>query len=181
MTNDHHRRHRSGEYGRIFAAWQSATRVFASRSVGIWHAEQAGSDLTDPSERAVLTETVLSGPIRLSDLADALGRSASNISRVTQSLVERGLVSRHVPETDRRVTLLEATPEGIELHARLNGIDLDLIHRHLASFTDAEVREFAQLLDRFATRVVAWGSEELNLDTGRRPASEPLLVEQRSA
>ena len=64
-----------------------------------------------PSLR-VLESLHCDGPSKMKTLADGLGLSARNLTRVADSLENDGLVRRVAHPTDRRATLLELTPAG---------------------------------------------------------------------
>jgi MarR family transcriptional regulator, organic hydroperoxide resistance regulator len=58
-------------------------------------------------------------PLTMSDLADALGCDASNVTGVVDRLEDRGLVERRPGQDDRRVKTLALTPEGREVRQRV--------------------------------------------------------------
>jgi DNA-binding MarR family transcriptional regulator len=66
------------------------------------------------------------GSLRVVDLAEAIGLSASRVSRVVDTLLARTWVERRKDASDARATLLSITPDGTERlesaaphHARL--------------------------------------------------------------
>lgn len=61
----------------------------------------------------------LSAPAPMRELAEQLVCDRSYITSIADQLEERGLV-RRVPGEDRRVKLLELTPEGKRLRARIS-------------------------------------------------------------
>ncbi len=76
----------------------------------------AGFDLPLHLVRAMMS---LDQPAPMRDLADHLSCDRSYITGLADQLEERRLVSR-VPGEDRRVKLLELTPEGRELRGQLS-------------------------------------------------------------
>jgi DNA-binding MarR family transcriptional regulator len=72
---------------------------------------QAGPDLT-PSLVAALATLAREGPTTLGHLATREHVSQPMISRIAATLVEKGLASKARDPDDRRVTLLEISPEG---------------------------------------------------------------------
>lgn len=72
-------------------------------------------DLPVPLARALM---VLAEPTPMRDLAEQLGCEPSYITGLADQLEQRGLVIR-VPGQDRRVKLLEITPEGSALRDRI--------------------------------------------------------------
>src|SRR5687767_6827335 len=58
-------------------------------------------------------------PKAMSELACALRCDNSNVTGIVDRLESRGLVKRRPGQHDRRVKMLEVTPEGTELRERL--------------------------------------------------------------
>ena len=63
---------------------------------------------------------MLGQPRTMSEVANALQCDNSNVTGIVDSLEEKGLVRRRPSEEDRRVKLIELTPEGRRVHARLS-------------------------------------------------------------
>ena len=63
-------------------------------------------------ERAVLRELEELGERTVPQMADRRGISRQAIQRTVDLLDERGLVSKHVPETDKRSRVLRLTDQG---------------------------------------------------------------------
>jgi DNA-binding MarR family transcriptional regulator len=76
------------------------------------------------------------GPLNLAAVADGLGIHPSNATRACDRLVAAGLLDRRDNPADRRNLLLELTPSGRELVARV------MAHRRVA---------IAEILDRMPT------------------------------
>jgi DNA-binding MarR family transcriptional regulator len=57
-------------------------------------------------------------PDTLGDLARALHREHSNVSRLVDRAASRGLLDRRAEETDGRLSVIELTPEGRQLAQR---------------------------------------------------------------
>ena len=64
---------------------------------------------------SALATLVISGQLRLGDLAAKEGVAAATMSRIIASLVEAGYVSRESDPVDRRAWLAKATEEGERL------------------------------------------------------------------
>ncbi len=79
-------------------------------------------------------------------IASVLGRTTGGMSLTLDRLEAGGLVRRLADPSDRRRVVVEATPEGVELAARVN----DELHRWEASLglDPAEQRSLAATLDR---------------------------------
>ncbi len=76
----------------------------------------AGFDLTVAQARALLA---LEGAAPMRSLAEHLRCDASYVTGIADRLEQRGLVSRAAQAGDRRVTLLQLTPEGRRLRSEL--------------------------------------------------------------
>ncbi|MDX1871086.1 MarR family winged helix-turn-helix transcriptional regulator [Mycolicibacterium sp. 120266] len=61
----------------------------------------------------VLAEVVRSGPVRVTDVGQAVGIAQGTASTLLEALVRDGLVTRSEDSADRRVTKMVATPKGM--------------------------------------------------------------------
>jgi DNA-binding MarR family transcriptional regulator len=91
-----------------------------------------------------------SGPLSVSEIADAVGVDQPRASRLVQQGVQMHLVERETDPEDARRTRVRVTPEGERLVSGVRGRRRDAVRSALASFTDAERAEFARLLTKFA-------------------------------
>jgi DNA-binding MarR family transcriptional regulator len=66
------------------------------------------------------TLRMLDRPRTMSEVAGALQCDNSNVTGIVDSLEERGLAQRRASEEDRRVKLIELTPAGRRVQARLS-------------------------------------------------------------
>lgn len=66
-------------------------------------------------------------------IAERLGISPAAASRAIDSMIQKGLATRSECADDRRVRLLEATPEGIELAAGIANLRKAQIEQFLAT------------------------------------------------
>lgn len=77
-------------------------------------------------------------PVRLGDLAIREGVSASTLSRLVDSLVERGMVIRVRDSDDARSSRVSATADGLAFLEDLRRNGTTLIDRGLRSLGDAD-------------------------------------------
>jgi DNA-binding MarR family transcriptional regulator len=77
----------------------------------------AGEFDLSPMQLEVLM--LLQSPMWMVFLADSLGCDASNVTGLVDRLEKRGLLTRHVDESDRRAKLISVTQEGAHLRTRL--------------------------------------------------------------
>src|SRR6188474_338647 len=77
-----------------------------------WLDDSPGGGLTYPRLR-ILETLHCQGPAKMRSLADDIGLSPRNLTALADSLETEGLVRRTPHPTDRRVTLLELTDDGM--------------------------------------------------------------------
>lgn len=142
----------------ILDAWSVATTSFNVAAVRAESRHMADSPLTDMTQRSVLRCIGHSGPLRLNEVAEMNAMTPSNASKVVTALVRGGLVRRDVPDHDRRVTLLQTTPEGGALLRRLAQADRSLLCDRLAGFSTKDTANLASLMARFAHEVAVWSA-----------------------
>ena len=94
------------------------------------------------------------GPVRLSDVATAMGVDISTASRPVAKLVERGWVERRADPADARAFLLRCTPAGRKVVDRLRAARHEWLRDVLATFDAGEREQFAELFDRFVSAVI---------------------------
>lgn len=93
------------------------------------------SGLAELEFRTLLTIFSRDGTATPSDLSASLAQSPANLTRITDVLVSRGLITRSVSDQDRRRTLLGITPAGDKL--------LRELLPQMASYTTALFRGFS--------------------------------------
>ncbi|MFO1466241.1 MAG: MarR family transcriptional regulator [Steroidobacteraceae bacterium] len=92
-----------------------------------------------------------------SDLCQSMAQSPANITRVSDALVERGLITRVASEADRRRMVLKITPRGSELLHQCLPCTADLARGAFSSLSATEVRDLTSLLKRVADSLDAIG------------------------
>jgi MarR family transcriptional repressor of emrRAB len=111
-----------------------------------------------------------------SELCAHVGQSPANMTRVTDGLFERGLISRIASDEDRRRTILRITPAGEALvhqllpgtHARLREIFGDMPPGERQGLL-AQLRGILGRLDRCAARSAA---QRVPMSAASRPEEE---------
>jgi MarR family transcriptional regulator, negative regulator of the multidrug operon emrRAB len=93
------------------------------------------------------------------ELGTSLGQSPANITRITDNLVERGLVSRVADERDRRRLMLTITPAGEQLVQNLLPVMNCSVHESFQDFSPADLnrlldglRHLARVIDEACAR-----------------------------
>ena len=84
---------------------------------------------------------------RLSDLAAVISVEQSTLSRMIGTLVRRGLVSRHRPESNSRTVQIRLTPKGRELVERYIPFAIQHEEISLQGFAPEEVTRLKASLD----------------------------------
>jgi len=88
------------------------------------------------------------GPMHASALAESLDVDRSVISRQARPLQDLGLLELKADPADGRARFLAATPLAIERMAEVPGSDKSLLYSRLSSWPEADLHQFARLLER---------------------------------
>jgi DNA-binding MarR family transcriptional regulator len=105
----------------------------------------------DRASYAVLATIAEQAPVRLTELASAMGVDVSTASRQVATLESRGWVSRVEDPIDGRSSLLALTASGAKLLARLRKARCDAWSELLSRWPDDDLAQLARLLGRLAT------------------------------
>jgi DNA-binding MarR family transcriptional regulator len=105
-------------------------RVAVSRLNRQLNATSTGEGLT-PTQASVLGLVGARGPLRLSELAELERLNPTMLSRVVGKLTELALIRRLPDPDDLRAALVEITPAGAELRARILGQRTEAISQGL--------------------------------------------------
>ncbi|MFE9577132.1 MarR family winged helix-turn-helix transcriptional regulator [Nocardia sp. NPDC006044] len=95
---------------------------------------------------------LLAEPRAMRELAEALSCDASNITLLIDRLEQRGLVERHVDQTDRRVKKVVATTEGIAI-ARQVREEMHGVRAALDALSPARRRSLQSILGQMQTHM----------------------------
>lgn len=90
-----------------------------------------------------------SGTMSPSELADAAGEKSANITRLTNELSEKGLITRSGSADDRRKVELSLTPQGLALIESFLPDICDLLVRQGRHLTVSEQVQLEKLLKKF--------------------------------
>lgn len=129
-------------------------RRFQQIAVAIFHAEvgDAGFDLT-PVQYAALARIRTNPGIDQATLAGLIAYDRTTITGVVDRLVQKGLLTRGVSETDRRARVLHITDEGLEVLKQIQPAVEHAQQVMLSGLTETEAQELMRLL-RKATEAV---------------------------
>ncbi len=120
-------------------------------------AEFQSSDLTDATWRPLLHLHLLGEDIRQKDLAASLGIEGPSLVRLMDSLIAKGLIERSEDASDRRAKLLRLTHEGLKLVDRIRKTVTGLEEGVFSSFSDKELAQFADFVQRLESSVIDAG------------------------
>ena len=130
---------------------------------------RGGDGATDWNTRVVLAKIVLTGPKRVSELAEAMQTDASTVSRQVAAMVKDGLLERQADPGDGRASLLVATERGSEAMERFKDGRTRLMAQMLETWTAEDCAHFARLLERF--------TDDLQNHTNATPAVDAAAKE----
>lgn len=83
------------------------------------------------------------GQSRPSDIAKQIGYTPPTVTHLTEKLVKKGLIIRVVSESDRRMTYLEITQEGLKILKKANETGKKLRKNLFENLTDEEKENFS--------------------------------------
>jgi DNA-binding MarR family transcriptional regulator len=86
--------------------------------------------------------------IGVTDVATALGVSASNITQQVEKLVVRGLITRVERADNRRFVSLSLTPEGEQVAGEYSETARGFLRQALAGMSESELDQLTALLTR---------------------------------
>jgi MarR family transcriptional regulator for hemolysin len=87
------------------------------------------------------------------ELADAVGVQGATLSHHLNAMESAGLVTRRRDPRNRRLHLVELTPEGDALFSRLREVAFSFDQRLRARLTEDDVAQFEALLDRLRENI----------------------------
>jgi DNA-binding MarR family transcriptional regulator len=101
------------------------------------------------SAHVVLRALATDGPMRSSALAERIESDPSTVSRQVAALVKDGLLERRADPEDGRACLLVPTAKADAVLSEHNDIRLQHFSTMLSSWSEPDLRRFAELLRRF--------------------------------
>ena len=111
----------------------------------------AGPRIGGPARLRLLEAlAAASGPLSVSEIADAVGVDQPRASRLVQQAVEAGLVRREADPDDARRTRVALTDGGLAIVRGFRGERRTAIDSALGAFSDQERAELARLLTKLA-------------------------------
>ena len=100
---------------------------------------------------AVLGKVIDDGPLRMSDLADAVRMHPAALTRQVQALEAEGLVDRSADPLDGRASVVGATSAGRAVHRRIEAVNDEIMAEQLADWTGEELSALVDALDRLVS------------------------------
>ncbi|MBO0609838.1 MarR family winged helix-turn-helix transcriptional regulator [Myceligenerans salitolerans] len=130
----------------------------------------SGEPIDQPAHQA-LRHLAAGQPMRPSDLAQAMGTGASNVSKIVKRLEAEGLVARDRDPGDTRSTLITLTPQGDSAARHIYDLGDEMIAQVLATWSPRDVSRFTELAKRFSADAIA-AAEEMRRKGLKRPSGE---------
>lgn len=148
---------------------------FSAENQGRFHAAAEELDVSPPTLKALL-ELTPGEPTAMRDLADRWQCDASFVTVTCDGLEARDLIERRVATHDRRIKLVELTPEGVEAQARAHAE----VYGPRAGFdalTEDEQVTLATLLTRMAAAQADYDATLLD-SPGARAAARRMATQR---
>ncbi|GAB3681806.1 MarR family transcriptional regulator [Actinocorallia lasiicapitis] len=109
-------------------------------------AAMAPLGLTPAQARALRVILRTGAPLRMTELADALGIVPRSVTTVVDALEEAGLAVRTPDPASRRSTLIRPTEQALEVGARLREARASAVEELFAPLAEAQRAELGVLL-----------------------------------
>jgi DNA-binding MarR family transcriptional regulator len=109
------------------------------------------------------------GPMRAAELAEVMQSDPSTVSRQVAALVREGYLERRADPADGRASLLALTRRAEDLLAEHDRIRLEHFARVVDGWSDADVKRFATLLERFTQAYDALNTDWIASRDALRP------------
>ncbi len=100
-------------------------------------------------------------PVSVKDVAAALSLEHSTASRLLAETETEGLISRRTDPDDRRRTVVHLTDTGRAVVAQSVSIRTWVMDAFLADWTSEELRDFAELVEKFSASIEARSEDVL--------------------
>ncbi|OMC55762.1 MarR family transcriptional regulator [Mycobacterium sp. IS-836] len=132
----------------ISATLSRIVRLSVSRSAFARQASAADTELSQPSY-ILLRVLIDEGPLPIGRLATVAHMDVGMATRRVRALADAGLVTRRGDPGDGRVSVIEATADGVRAAGSLHEVRRDHLARALSGWSAAELAQFDRLLARF--------------------------------
>jgi len=123
-----------------------------------WHRYLKQAQGISPSQFNILR--ILRGArphaLKISVIGERMVTRDPDVTRLIDRLIKQGLVRRERDTQDRRVVLVEITPAGLALLARLDKPVLEQIEGAMAGLTSKQLRELDTLLNEVRAGIRAY-------------------------
>ena len=138
----------------VLALQSAVTRIMRALKIAEKHVQVAHRDLNFATPDIQTLRFVAEHPgCKLSDLAEHLGAAPTTASSIVDRLVERGIVLRERPETNRRTIALSLTPAGKDAFALIDAEEKQTMRMMLDALPEESRDEFIRSMTRIADKV----------------------------
>jgi DNA-binding MarR family transcriptional regulator len=117
----------------------------ATHRIGLYLAG-GGKDALSQGESHILAMLATASPLTVGELHNGLAHKRSTLTSILNRLVERGLVTREVGETDRRTFVVAPTAKGRRVARQVFQQLVDLERAVAARVSDADLAGFSRVV-----------------------------------
>ena len=107
-----------------------------------------------PQRMRLMAFLFKNGPVKMGDLRNELGVTATSITALVDSLEKEGMVTRKPHKTDRRATLIKLTVVAEKKLQQLCGPFKDQVAEVFTCFSKEEQKNFLKLLARMRDALI---------------------------
>lgn len=125
-------------------SWEALFRAHTTLMRGFL-ADDIWADLSMREYDVLYTLSKAESPLRLGDVSDGVLLSQPALSRLVDRLVDRGLISRGLDESDRRAVRLRLTQKGRDLQRRVGLKHAKKVATKMSVLSDDELQTLKDL------------------------------------
>jgi len=91
-----------------------------------------------PSHGEILGALIISGPLKMKDIAKIIGKDKSTVTALVNKLIDLGYVTKTGDYEDSRITIIELTAKGKSVKSNIAAISRDLRKKAYSKISDEE-------------------------------------------
>lgn len=119
-----------------------------------WSESQMNEEQLTPQRHRLLILLAENGPMKMADLKDELGVTATNITALVDALESDGFVLREAHATDRRITLIKLSAKANAILAPRCTEFKDKVCSLFADFSAKDQEDFLKLLLKMRSALI---------------------------
>ena len=146
----------SSPAGKVEEVLSSFTEIMSGLMIDQYQKQLTELELTLP--QAQVLRVLRRGPLQTGQLAAEMKISAPAITQLTDRLIRKGLIERHVAADDRRCVIVALSADGRQLVDRFRERRREIFDEALAELSEAERRQAFEVLEKVVKALESYES-----------------------